>query len=67
MKRHYVFTITALVVLLSSRADANTLYVADNASGTIYQYTPTGTRTVFASGFAAGGLDSGIAFNLFRV
>ena len=48
------------VALITSSGQAQNLFEADNGSGNVYEFTPGGARSTFASGFSAL---SGLAFN----
>jgi glucose/arabinose dehydrogenase len=48
------------VALITSSGQAQNLFEADNGSGNVYEFTPGGARSTFASGFA--GLTA-LAFN----
>src|SRR5271168_5409616 len=50
----------AAVLLFTSNAPAQNLFVSDWSSEHIFEYTPAGAQTTFASGLAA---PEGIAFN----
>ena len=50
----------AAVLLFTSNAPAQNLFVSDWSSEHIFEYTPGGAQTTFASGLAA---PEGIAFN----
>jgi len=43
-------------LLIASGAQAQNLFVTDAGSGNVYEYTPDGTRTTFASGSYGNGL-----------
>jgi len=49
-----------VVMLIASSAQAQNLFASDYYSGNIYEYTPGGARTTFASGL---GDPFGLAFN----
>jgi NHL repeat len=49
-----------MVMLICTNAHAQNLFVSDNVSGTIYEYTPDGMRSTFATGLAG---PAGLAFN----
>jgi hypothetical protein len=53
------------VVLFSSNASAQNLFEADDHTGNIYEFTPGGTQSTFASGLSLGDVSgpSGLAFN----
>ena len=48
------------VLLIASSAQAQNLFVANYLGDTIYEYTPGGAQSTFASGFVSPG---GLAFN----
>jgi sugar lactone lactonase YvrE len=48
------------VLLIAAGASAQNLYVSDYSNGSIYEITPTGTQSVFASGMS---YPYGLAFN----
>jgi sugar lactone lactonase YvrE len=47
-------------LLMAASAPAQNLFVADAGGGNVYEYTPDGTRTTFASGFI---YPTGLTFN----
>ena len=49
-----------MVVFICSSAQAQNLFVSDNSSGNIYEFTPDGTQSTFASGLC---YPAGLAFN----
>jgi len=59
--------LTAALVPASARAAAGDLYEADFSSGTIFKFTPAGTKSTFASGLnVPGGLAFDSSGNLFE-
>jgi sugar lactone lactonase YvrE len=52
-------------MLIASNTQAQNLFVSDTGSGKIYEYTPDGVRTTFASGLATAGLAFNSAGDLF--
>ena len=48
------------VLLIASSTQAQNLFVSDMASGNIYEFTPSGVQTTFATGL---GYPAGLAFN----
>ena len=53
------------VILICSSAPAQNLFVSDFASGNIYEFTPNGVRSTFASGLSSGAVAFDEAGNLF--
>jgi sugar lactone lactonase YvrE len=56
----FPFIATAAIVLKASSAHAQNLFVAEFYTGNIYEFTPNGTRSTFASGLR---YPSALAFN----
>src|SRR5580765_429564 len=54
------------VMLIAASAPAQNLFVAGGYDGTIYEYTPGGVQSTFASGLTGGGLAFNSAGNLFE-
>src|SRR5882762_192193 len=44
------FSLGGVILLMALSASAQNLYVADKVSGNIYEFTPGGVRSTFASG-----------------
>ena len=49
-----------VVLLIASSTQAQNLFVSDMTSGNIYEFTPSGVQTTFATGL---GYPAGLAFN----
>jgi hypothetical protein len=51
---------TGTIMLLATSAPAQNLFVADSNLGTVYEFTPSGARSTYASGLS---LPTGLAFD----
>jgi hypothetical protein len=66
MKRWILgFVVLVVVVVPSRHSAADDLFESDSYSNNIYEFTPGGTRSTFASGFEPTGLAFDSSGNLF--
>src|SRR5690242_13454480 len=55
-----------MLLVVTTGAPAQNLFVAGGYDGTIYEYTPGGVQSTFATGLSGGGLAFNSAGNLFE-
>jgi hypothetical protein len=61
-----VISAVSILLLLTALAQGQNLFESDRGSGNIYEFTPGGTRGIFASGLSPVGLAFDSADNLFE-
>src|ERR1035441_1588520 len=61
-----ILTIVQVIALAQVRATAQSLFVSDASRGNIYELTPAGTRSIFASSLAPVGVAFDRTGNLYE-